>query len=103
MLSTAANWGYSSREVELRKLVLPERNAHVPAHFTRSQIESILSLAGEPGPTFFVVLILTGLPAGEALGLKWCDIDFDHKSIHARRSAWYGKAQSTNSKPSPAP
>jgi len=103
MLSTAANWGYSSREVELRKLVLPERNAHVPAHFTRSQIESILSLAGEPWRTFFIVLILTGLRAGEALGLQWSDIDFDHKCIHVRRSAWYGKAQPTKSKASAAP
>jgi len=103
MLSTAANWGYASREVELRKLVLPERNAHVPAHFTRPQVESILSLAGEPWRTFFIVLILTGLRAGEALGLQWSDIDFDHKCIHIRRSAWYGKAQSTKSKASTAP
>jgi integrase len=103
MLSTAANWGYSSRGVELRKLVLPERNAHVPAHFTRSQVESILALAEEPWRTFFIVLILTGLRAGEALGLQWPDIDFDHKCIHVRRSAWYGKAQSTKSKASAAP
>ena len=103
MLSTAANWGYSSREVEIRKLVLPERNVHVPAHFTHSQIESILSLAGEPWRTFFIVLVLTGLRAGEALGLQWSDIDFDHKCIHVRRSAWYGKAQSTKSKASAAP
>ena len=103
MLATAANRGYASREVELRKLVLPERNAHVPAHFTRSQIESILSLAGEPWRTFFIVLILTGLRAGEGLGLQWSDIDFDHKCIHIRRYAWYGKTQSTKSKASAAP
>ena len=71
MLSTAANWGYSSTAVELRKLVLPERNAHVPAHFTRSQVESILSLAGEPWRTFFIVLTLTGLRAGEALRIDF--------------------------------
>jgi integrase len=103
MLATAANWGYASREVELSKLVLPDRNAYVPAHFTRSHIESILSLAGEPWRTFFIVLILTGLRAGEALGLQWPDIDFDHKCIHIRRFAWYGKAQSTKSKASVAP
>ena len=103
MLATAANWAYASREVELRKLVLPDRNAHVPAHFTRSQVESILSLAGEPWRTFFIVLILTGLRAGEALGLQWPDVDFDHRCIHVRRSAWYGKPQSTKSKASAAP
>jgi integrase len=46
---------------------------------------------------------LTGLRAGEALGLQWSDIDFDHKCIHVRRSAWYGKAQSTKSRASAAP
>src|SRR5207248_3344514 len=55
MLATAKNWGYSSVEIALRKLVLPERNVHVPAHFTRSQVESILSLANEPWRTFFIV------------------------------------------------
>jgi integrase len=40
---------------------------------------------------------------GEALGLQWGDIDFDHKCIHIRRSAWYGKTQSTKSKGSTAP
>jgi integrase len=103
MLATAANWGYASRGVEIRKLVLPERNTHIPAHFTCAQVESILSLAGGPWRTFFIVLILTGLRAGEALGLQWPDIDFDHKCVHVRRSAWYGKAQSTKSRASAAP
>jgi integrase len=46
---------------------------------------------------------MTGMRAGEALGLQWGDIDFDHQCIHIRRSAWYGKAQSTKSKGSTAP
>jgi integrase len=41
--------------------------------------------------------------AGEALGLQWGDIDFDHRCIHIRRSAWYGRVQSTKSKASAAP
>lgn len=100
MLTTAKNWGYSTREVELSKLVLPECNSYVAPHFTRSQVESILALAPEPWRTFFVLL---GMRAGEALGLQWADIDFDHKCIQIRRSAWYGKLQSTKSKKSAAP
>lgn len=103
MLATAKDWGYSSREVERRKLVLPERNTHVPAHFTRSQLESIFALAVNPWRTFFVLLTLSGLRAGEALGLQWGDIDFDHNCIHIRRSAWQGKVQSTKTKGSAAP
>jgi integrase len=103
MLSTANDWGYAAREVELKKLVLPDRNSYVAPHFTRSQVESIFSLAQEPWRTFFVVLAMTGMRAGEALGLQWADIDFDHSCIHIRRSAWYGKVQSTKSKTSSAP
>jgi len=103
MLTTAKNWGYACREVEVGKLVLPERNAHVAAHFTRTQVESIISLAPEPWRTFLILLAMTGMRAGEALGLQWGDIDFDHKCIHIRRSAWRGKTQSTKSKASAAP
>jgi integrase len=103
MLTTAKNWGYSTRAVEITKLVLPERGSFIAPHFTRSQVESILSLAPEPWGTFFVLLALTGMRAGEALGLQWADIDFDHKCIQIRRSAWYGKVQSTKSTKSAAP
>ena len=103
MLTTAKNWGYATRDVELKKLALPERNSYVAPHFTRAQIESIFSLAEEPWRTFFIVLALTGMRAGEALGLQWCDIDFAHHCIHIRRSAWCGKIQSTKSKTSSAP
>jgi hypothetical protein len=48
MLTTAKNWGYSVREIELEKLVLPERNSFVAPHFTLAQVESILGLAREP-------------------------------------------------------
>jgi integrase len=103
LLTTAKNWGYACREIELPKLVLPERNTHVAAHFSRSQVESIFTLAQDPWRTFFILLIMTGVRAGEALGLQWGDIDFDHQCIHIRRSAWYGKAQSTKSTKSSAP
>lgn len=103
MLTTANDWGYPAKEIELRKLVLPERDYYVAPHFTRSQVESILNLAEEPWRTLFIVLALTGMRAGEVLGLQWADIDFDHRCIHIRRSAWYGKVQSTKSKISSAP
>jgi integrase len=41
--------------------------------------------------------------AGEALGLQWSDVDFEHNCIQIRRSAWYGKVQSTKSKKSATP
>jgi integrase len=88
MLNTAKNWGYACRDINIGKLVLPERNNYVAPHFTRSQIESIFTLAQDPWRTFFILLAMTGMRAGEALGLQWGDVDFDHRCIHIRRSAW---------------
>ena len=103
MLTTAKNWGYSAQAIELTKLVLPERSSFVAPHFTHPQVEAILSLAQEPWRTFFILLALTAMRAGEALGLQWGDIDFDRRCIHIRRSAWYGRVQSTKSTSSAAP
>lgn len=103
MLTTAKSWNYAAREVERRKLVLPERNAYVAAHFSRSQVESILALAEDPWRTFFVLLVMTGMRAGEALGLQWADIDYDHHCVHIRRSAWQGQLQSTKTTGSAVP
>ena len=65
MLTVAKDWGYSCREIDVRKLVLPERSAHVAAHFTRSQVESIFALAQESWRTFFILLAMSGMRAGK--------------------------------------
>jgi integrase len=68
MLTTANDWHYSAQQVELKKLVLPDRNSFVAPHFTLSEVQAILTLAQEPWRTFFILLALTALRAGEALG-----------------------------------
>ena len=102
MLSTAADWDYATRKVEITKLHLPDRSEHVASCFTRKQIEDILSIVGEPWRTFFIVLALSGMRAGEVLGLQWGDIDWERSCIHIRRSAWCGKTNSTKTKGSAA-
>lgn len=103
MLTCAESWGYATRKVEVRKLVLPDRNEYIAPYFTRPQLESILRLAQDPWRTFFVLIALTGMRAGEILGLQWQDIDFDKRVIHIRRSVWCGRVQSTKSAGSAAP
>jgi len=39
----------------------------------------------------FCILTLDGCRAGEVLGLKWGDIDFDRSLLHIRARPWYGK------------
>jgi integrase len=50
----------------------------------------------------FMVLAMTGMRAGEMLGLQWGDIDFEKGSLQIRRSAWYGRVQTTKNKNSEA-
>jgi integrase len=101
ILTTAGNWGYNCEQIQIKKLHLPSRDARVEApHFTAEQLRRILAIAEEPWRTLFAILAMTGLRAGEALGLQIGDIDFARMTIAVRRSAWYGKVQTTKSKAS---
>jgi integrase len=103
ILSTARDWGYTCEQIEVTRLRLPPRGARYEApHFTVDQLRKILSIAEEPWKTLYCLLALEGLRAGEVLGLQWRDIDFDRKLLHIRRSAWYGKIQTTKSQASDA-
>ena len=101
ILTTARDWGYSCEQIDVSKLRLPPREARYEApHFTIEQLNRILAIAEEPWRTLFFILTMDGLRAGEVLGLQWRDIDLDGRLLHVRRSAWYGKVQTTKSKAS---
>jgi integrase len=101
ILTTARNWGYNCEQINLDKLRLPARGMKYEApSFTPDQLKRILAIAEEPWRTMFCILTLDGLRAGEVLGLKWGDIDFDRSLLHIRRTAWYGKIQTAKSEAS---
>src|SRR6266699_2650080 len=101
ILTTARNWGYNCEQINLDKLRLQARGMKYEApSFTPDQLKRILAIAEEPWRTMFCILTLDGLRAGEVLGLKWCDIDFDRSLLHIRRTAWYGKIQTAKSEAS---
>lgn len=101
ILTTARDWGYNCQQIEMCKLRLPPRGAHHEApHFTVDQLQRILMVADDPWRTLFYISTMDGLRAGEVLGLQWGDIDFDRRLLHIRRSAWYGKVQTTKSEAS---
>ena len=45
-----------------------------------------------------ILLYLTGIRIGEALALKWSDIDFDHSKISIHRSVWRRNEQTPKSR-----
>ena len=101
MLNTAKDWGYTCEKIDIRKLALPKRGLKYEApRFTLEQLRLILEMARNPWQTLFYILTLEGLRAGEVLGLKWEDIDFDLKVMKISRSAWYGQIKTAKSQAS---
>jgi hypothetical protein len=66
------------------------------------EVGKIIAAAREPYKTMFWLLVMTGMRAGEMLGLQWHDIDFDRGLMNMRRCAWYGRVQTTKNKNSEA-
>jgi len=104
MLETAKTWGYVCQRVDYANLVLPSDEVQREARFfTAEEVGKIIAAAPESYKTMFTILAMTGMRAGEMLGLQWTDIDFTRGLLHIRRSAWYGQIQSTKNRTSTAP
>ncbi len=100
ILRTARLFGNAVPLVKRSELVLPRSEAGREVRFLDAeQMGHIITNAKEPFATMFAVLGMTGLRAGEMLGLKVCDLDFSRKVIHIRRSvdSRTKKEQSTKS------
>lgn len=98
MLRTAQNWGYLTEGIKFSKLVLPERSVKEEARrFTLDQARSIIAMAKGLYRVMFAIAAMTGLRAGEILGLQARDFDFEGRLLHIRRSVWRGKPQTPKS------
>ncbi len=104
MMATAKKWGYISETVKVGELALPDEGVRPEARFfTAEQVRQIIGLAGEPFRTIFAVAAMTGLRAGELLGLQVEDLDFTSRLIFVRRSVHRGRVQSVKSRASQKP
>ena len=104
MLRKAKEWRYLCECVDFSVLDFPEDSVKpAPRFFTADQVRQIIEMAEEPFRTMFAVLAMTGIRTGELLGLQVDDLDFERKLIFIRRSAWYGRIQTTKSRASTKP
>jgi len=58
---------------------------------TETQLNALFGLVPIHFKAFFMTLAMTGIRTGEALGLKWADVDFAEREIHVRRAIYRGK------------
>jgi integrase len=73
-----------------------------PFFFTPTQVKAILKeFAGKkPWDLFFTMLAGSGLRAGEILGLRAEDLDFERGLIHVHQAAWHGQIQTVKTEES---
>lgn len=104
MFKRAKSWGYICEKIDVGQLVLPKEEIAPEARFfTPNQVRSIIEAAQEPFRTMFATVAMTGIRAGELLGLKVEDIDFAQRLLFIRRSVNRAHVQTVKSKASKKP
>ena len=104
MLRSAKRWNYCCQSIAMENLALPVDEIRKSARFFNGEeARKIIMLASEPYRTMFAIAAMTGLRAGEVMGLQKKDLDFAQRLIHVERAAWYGRVQTVKSKASRAP
>lgn len=63
---------------------LPRRQTVLTVHQLKPWYEGVMSLDDPTHQDFFVFLLFTGLRKGEAMALKWADVDLDGATILIR-------------------
>jgi integrase len=70
-----------------------KRKIEKPA-LSEQQLVQLLDTVPHHYKSFFMVLALTGIRTGEALGLRWEDIDFATRTLQVERAIYRGKETS---------
>lgn len=88
VLSYAKKCGIRVPDMPADSLVIAgDRDGSEAIYFKRADVQRILKLAREPYRTMFTLAALTGLRAGELLGLTVADVDFERLLVCPRKQA----------------
>lgn len=103
MLRCARAEGYSVEVPAAGDVDLPRRDAPTASMldganskaFTREEVARIIAAAGEPWRTLYMLCAFCGLRIGEALGLRWCDVDLSAGELRIVQQARAGEGAAT--------
>ncbi len=85
-------WGHLVPKVDEGTLYVSGREPNEAFSFTVGQVRAILlKFSGTKWELFFTMLALTGLRAGEILGLRVEDCDMKRRLIFVKQTAWEGQ------------
>lgn len=91
ILSTAEEWEAISSN-PCRKVKPPKTAPSAPRYLNEEEARRLLEAVEKENPKYrmmTIILLLTGMRRGEALGLEWKDIDFDNSVINIIRTSQY--------------
>jgi len=87
LLKTAKAWKYIPEVFDRAALSLPRSGEKKEERFfTAQQVRRIVEASEEPYSTLYALISITGCRAGEILGLKTGDLDFEKRLIRIRRT-----------------
>lgn len=95
LLGQAAFLGLSAHVPDAKQVRLPRSDAvelrRRNKAFSTDELDKILAAAEEPWLTLFKFMGFAGLRIGEALGLRWCDLDLHAGRMRIVRQAVAGR------------
>jgi len=100
MLDVARENGFMRANPIRPKIHRPKNERKEKPTFSVEQAKSILSAVDTVYRAALVTLALTGIRAGELLGLRWFNIDLLRRRITITHSLWRGKLQTTKTEAS---
>lgn len=99
-LERAVEWGYLEANPGRGIKVPPMHRRRKVIVLTLQQLTSLLQSLQEPVKTLAFTVSMTGLRIGEALALRWKNLDFEKSLIQVREAVYEGNLSSPKSKSS---
>jgi integrase len=87
ILGYAKKCGIRVPDIPAGAVKIADRDEAEAVYFKQTDVQQILKLAREPYRTMFTLAAMTGLRAGELLGLTVLDVDFERLMICPRKQA----------------
>jgi len=75
----------------VKKGIAPKQERTEKPALTEIQLYALFDAVPIRHKAFFMTLAFTGIRTGEALGLKWVDVDFASRDLNIRRAIYRGK------------
>jgi integrase len=99
-LERAVEWGYLEANPARRIKMPPMQRRRKTIVLTREQLATLLKVLQEPVKMLAITVAMTGLRIGEALALRWKNVDLEKDIIRVREAVYEGNISSPKSKSS---